>query len=91
MGVFIRADFLTPYYDITFSQSPDGFKYRRKTDRYLDFSMLPNIPNEETVFFGGKDYLPLLCSLTGETPNRKNCFLQRCGRAGSAGLEFAEI
>jgi hypothetical protein len=67
----IRADFLTPYYDITFSQSADGFKRRRKTDRYLDFSMLPDRPNEEIVFFGGKDYLPLLCSLTGETPNRK--------------------
>jgi hypothetical protein len=70
----IRADFLTPYYDITFSQSAEGFKRRRKTDRYLDFSMLPDRPNEEIVFFGGKDYLPLLCSLTGETPNRKTVF-----------------
>jgi hypothetical protein len=70
----IGADFLTPYYDITFSQSADGFKRRRKRDRYLDISMLPDRWDEEIVFFGGKDYLPLLCSLTGETSNRKTLF-----------------
>lgn len=70
----IGANFLTPYYDITFSQSADGFKRRRKTDQYMDISMLPYRPDEEIVFFGGKDYLPLLSSLTGETPNRKTLF-----------------
>jgi hypothetical protein len=63
----IGADFLTPYYDITFSQSAEGFKRRRKTDRYLDISVLPDRPDEEIVFFGGKDYLPLLLSLTRES------------------------
>jgi hypothetical protein len=33
--------------------------------------MLPDRPDEEIVFFGGKGYLPLLCSRTGETPNRE--------------------
>jgi hypothetical protein len=33
----IRADFLTPCYDITFSQSADSYKRRRKADRYQDF------------------------------------------------------
>ena len=36
----IRADFLTPSYDITFSPSADAYKRRRKTDRYDDFRML---------------------------------------------------
>jgi hypothetical protein len=36
--------------------------------------MLPCRPDEEIVFFGGKDYLRLLRSLTGETPNRKTLF-----------------
>jgi hypothetical protein len=53
------------------------------------FQHVPNIPNEETVFFGGKDYLPLLCSLTGETPNRKTIFstlrVRRKRRAGICG------
>ena len=54
----IRADFLTPYYDITFSPSADAYKCRRKTDRYEDFCMLPANINEDVLFFGGKDYLP---------------------------------
>ncbi len=33
----ISANFLTPYYDITFSQSAERYKRRRKADRYQDF------------------------------------------------------
>jgi hypothetical protein len=63
------------------------FNYRRseEVDRYLDFSMLPNIPNEEIVFFGGKDYPPQLCSLTGETPNRKTVFYNAAGAPEAPG------
>jgi hypothetical protein len=60
----IAADFLTPDYDITFSQSAERFKRRLKGDRYLDYCMLSDRIDEEIVFFGGKDYIPLLCSLT---------------------------
>ena len=60
----ISADFLTPKYDITFSASADKFKKRSKRDRYNDFQMLPDDSDEEVVFFGGKDYLPLFCRLT---------------------------
>ena len=38
----ISAGFLTPYYDITYSQSADRYKRRRKADQYNDFRMLPN-------------------------------------------------
>ena len=60
----IRADFLTPSYDITFSPSADSYKRRKKTDRYDDFHMLPDDTKDDVVFFGGKDYQPLFCSLT---------------------------
>ena len=88
----IKADFLTPYYDITFSrgQNVDPYKRRAKTDLYRDFCMLPHGLDEEIVFFGGKDYLPLFCLLTanangerkvfynaGQAPQASGCVLER--------------
>lgn len=70
----IRSDFRTPYYDITFSQSADNYKRRRKADRYLDFRMLPAETDEDILFFGGKDYLPLFCALTSEVETKKRVF-----------------
>ena len=70
----IPADFLTPYYDITFSQSADAYKRRRRTDRYHDFRMLPGDTVEDIVFFGGKDYLPLFGALTDGVRGRRIVF-----------------
>lgn len=70
----VRADFLTPYYDITFSQSAEGYKRRKMSDGYRDFRMLPELTDEEIFFFGGKDYLPLFLSLTKEVPGKKTVF-----------------
>ena len=70
----IRADFLTPCYDITFSPSADAYKRRRKTDRYDDFRMLQDDTQDDIVFFGGKDYLPLFCSLTNTIRSTKVVF-----------------
>jgi hypothetical protein len=60
----IRADFLTPSYDITFSAQADPFNRRRATDAYADFNMLDTGNSGPVVFFGGKDYLPLFARLT---------------------------
>src|SRR5260370_22498704 len=60
----LKADFLTPYYDITYSQSAEGYKRRRKSDRYHDFCQLTENGAEGIVFFGGKAYLPLSRNLT---------------------------
>lgn len=60
----IRSDFLTPVYDITFSNSADRFKKRRRKDVYYDLQQLPGDVEEDVLFFGGKDYLPLFCELT---------------------------
>ena len=86
----VAAEFLTPNYDITFSTAPnvDIYKRRRQGDRHDDFSMLPKHAAEPIVFLGGKDYVPLFCSLTahsgkerivfynaGRSPNAQNCRL----------------
>jgi hypothetical protein len=73
----IRSDFLTPYYDITFSSSAHGknaYKRRRMTDRFLDFRMLPKQFDEDIVFFGGKDYVPLFCALTENIKGKRTVF-----------------
>ena len=60
----IRASFLTPYYDITFSKRAEPYKRRKKSDTYSDLCMLPDDTEEPMVFFGGQDYVPLFCRLT---------------------------
>lgn len=60
----ISANFLTPDYDITFSGSACAYKRRHKKEIYDDFCMLPDNNGEPLVFFGGKDYVSLFCSLT---------------------------
>lgn len=73
----IRADFLTPAYDITFSQSArgdDSYKRRRKSDHFADFCMLPADTAEDVVFFGSKEYAPLFCSLTNDSKATRTVF-----------------
>ena len=70
----ISAFFLTPNYDITFSASADAYKRRKKSDAYLDFSMLPKCINEDMFFFGGKDYQPLFCALTDSYKGKRTIF-----------------
>lgn len=73
----IRSDFLTPDYDITFSQSvrkKAPYKIRRKEDSYRDFVMLPEVTRDQIVFFGGKDYLALFCTLTATIAAKKTVF-----------------
>ena len=89
----IGASFLTPSYDITFNaqvKRRERWKFRGKGDRYEDFCHLPADTEEPVVFFGGKDYAPLFCKLTGgirskrtifynanEPPRAPGCALQR--------------
>lgn len=60
----IRADFLIPQYDITFSSRAASYKRRRRSEYYEDFCMLPNDGDGPVRFFGGQDYVPLFSSLT---------------------------
>ena len=72
----IRADFLTPAYDITFStaQNVDKYKRRGKQDSYDDFRMLPSDTTQPVVFFGGKDYVSLFCELTSRVQGPRSVF-----------------
>ncbi|PHR59700.1 MAG: hypothetical protein COA47_09380 [Robiginitomaculum sp.] len=67
----IASDFLTPAYDITFSQSAEAYKHRRKKDHYNDFTMLKSNTDEPVIFLGGKDYIPLFCKLTSHITNQR--------------------
>ena len=64
----IRADFLTPDYDITFisGSSHPRHERRRWEDDYDDWRMLPADTDRPMVFFGSPDYVPLFCKLTDE-------------------------
>ena len=84
----IRADFLTPSYDITFSPSADAYKRRRKADQYDDFRMLRDDTEDDIVFFGGKDYLPLFCSLTDTIRSRKIAFFNSASIPQFSGCTF---
>ena len=68
----IPADFLTPEYDITFTASAE-YKRRRKNDKYDDLRLVPD-DGKRMVFLGGKDYLPMFCTLTAELRGEKTIF-----------------
>ena len=72
----IPADFLTPNYDITFSaaQNVQKFKRRRPQDPYCDFRMLPTDASEPILFFGGRDYISLFCTLTERSSSKRTVF-----------------
>ena len=70
----IPADFLTPNYDITFSASADAYKRRHRRDRYEDLAMLPKDTGKPVVFLGGKDYIPLFCSLSESIKSERTVF-----------------
>ena len=80
----IPADFLTPNYDITFSaaQNVQSFKRRRRHDNYRDFRMLPTDVSGPILFFGGRDYIPLFCTLAAGTASQRTVFY--AGRAPTA-------
>jgi hypothetical protein len=70
----VRATLLIPYYDITFSRRADAYKRREKVDQYRDFCMLGRQTDEEVVFLGGKDYIPLFCAITSGIHSKKTIF-----------------
>jgi hypothetical protein len=70
----IRADFLTPHYDITFTLSADRYKQRKRTDHYDDFCMLPGEADDTILFFGGKEYQPMFHYLTTGVKGKRVIF-----------------
>lgn len=79
----IRADFLTPNYDITFSSSAEKYKRRVESDAYEDWRMLPDDTTKSVVFFGGKDYVGRFCELTSRVQGPR-CVLYNANNAPNA-------
>ena len=71
----ISANFLTPPYDITFSnlKKEDRYKKRRGRDRYDDLCQLPDA-DEAVVFFVSKGYIDQACALTGHVKGSRHLF-----------------
>ena len=70
----ISAKFLTPNYDITFSNQAEAYKQRRKNDHFEDFCMLPADVDEPIVFFVCSAYIPLACQLTRDIKANRYLF-----------------
>lgn len=71
----VRADYLLPDYNITFSNQPNVPKESRRGKRelgWLDFNQLQGKveENEEVHFFGGLDYLDLFYTLSASESSR---------------------
>jgi len=73
--VLLRADFLTPNYDITFSKAANVERYKRRglRETYKDFC-LPSDVTEPIMFFGGRDYVPWFCELTAKAEGQRTVF-----------------
>ena len=70
----MRADFLTPSYNITFSPSAEKFALRQSSDEYNDWNELPDDTTRPLVFFGGKSYVKLFCTLTARVKGPRYLF-----------------
>lgn len=84
----IGSTFLTPQYDITFSQSADAYKRRRKSATYADFCLLSNDCKDDLVLFSGKDYLTLFDELTKAYAGRRHVFYNSSNLTQLAGCNL---
>ena len=71
----LRANFLTPGYDITFSRiKGKGHILRRESDSYNDLRILPADTDQPFVFFVSKAYAQLASELTKEVKGKRYLF-----------------
>lgn len=87
----IPASFLTPCYDITFTTSAEDWKRRKKRDGYSDLSMLSADTEEEILFLGGKDYLPLFTRLTARAHAVRTVFYNSATLPDAPGCRFVRF
>ena len=70
----ISATFLTPMYNITFSEYAKPYQRREAEDCYGNFCVLPDNTVEPVVFFGGLAYVKFFCSLTKDIKAERYVF-----------------
>ena len=68
----VRADYLLPNYDITFSAAAEPYKRRRRADGYQDLRQLSGVG--AVTFLGGKDYLPQFRELSAGVEGERTIF-----------------
>ena len=86
----IPATFLTPDYNITFSNNPKispAFR-RRRSDVFHDWSMIDDSSSEPLIFLGGKDYLPHFVRLTDQYQGRRIVVFNSITKPSHEGLTF---
>ena len=87
----LPAEFLTPYYDITFSKTVRGessHERRRKQDDYRDFPLPPIKAEEPIVFLGGKDYAHLFSAVTAGANGPRYLFHKSKEPPDAPGFQF---
>jgi hypothetical protein len=72
----VRATFMLPDYDITFSKQAEPYKVRRAADTFHDFVQLQDSDPGPLVFLGGEDYRDRVKKLTGFYGHGKSCFVR---------------
>ena len=87
----IRADVLTPNYDITFSNNAEPCKRRRKRDAYDDWRMLANDTADPVVFFGGNSYIKLFCALTERVKGPRYVFFNSLNAPDAPGCHLRKF
>lgn len=70
----ISATFLTPMYNITFSEYAKPYQRREAEDCYGNFCVLSDNTVEPVVFFGGLAYVDFFCSLTKDIKAERYVF-----------------
>jgi hypothetical protein len=87
----VRSNFLLPAYDITFSGSAEPHKRRQATQRFSDFNHLLDEGEADTVFLGGKDYLPLFLKLSSAVRGRRLVFFNSAVPPAAPGCMVQEF
>ncbi len=68
----VRADFLLPMYDITFSSRVgEKYKKRKSSDVWLDFNHLGNECEDTLCLFGTANYIDLFLDLTSQYKGKR--------------------
>jgi hypothetical protein len=72
----VNSEFKLPNYDITFSSTGEPGTKRKTNDlnAYQDFNQMSLNENEDIIFIGSVNYLPLFYKLTQDLNNRKLIF-----------------
>lgn len=88
----IRADFLTPYYDITFScavvRKGESYKLRGAGRVWQDFRQLSSVSEEPLIFLGGRDYVPLFSELTKTSASPRHVYYNATQPPTAPGCSF---